>query len=88
MSLKLPGFSSSRTKRIVNALLYYVMIPLPSQVLISAISLLRKKASTRREQNGYLSAKVYKIFEMPLLFRELFREKSKKIDVGAHKKGK
>lgn len=49
---------------------------------------LRKKASTRREQNGYLSAKVYKIFEMPLLFRELFREKSKKIDVGAHKKGK
>ena len=54
------------------------MIPLPSQVLISAISLLRKKASTRREQNGYLRAKVYKIFEMPLLFQELFREKSKK----------
>ena len=39
---------------------------------------LRKKASTRREQNGYLCAKVYKIFEMPLLFQELFREKSKK----------
>lgn len=64
------------------------MIPLPSQVLVSTISLLRKKASTRREQNGYLRAKVYKIFEMPLLFQELFREKSKKIDVGAHKKGK
>lgn len=64
------------------------MIPLPSQVLISAISLLRKKASTRREQNGYLRAKVYKIFEMPLLFQKLFREKSKKIDVRAHKKGK
>lgn len=32
--------------------------------------------------------KLLKIFEMPLLFRELFREKSKKIDVGAHKKGK
>ncbi len=30
--------------------------------------------------------KLLKIFEMPLLFRELFREKSKQIDVGAHKK--
>ena len=39
---------------------------------------LRKKASTRREQNGYPNAKVYKIFEMPLLFREFFSEKSKK----------
>jgi len=64
------------------------MIPLPSQVLISTISLLRKKASTRREQNGYLRAKVYKIFEMPFLFRELLVRKTKKIDVGAHKKGK
>ena len=54
------------------------MIPLPSQVLVSTSLFLRKKASTRREQNGYLSAKVYKIFEMPLLFQELFREKSKK----------
>jgi len=52
------------------------MIPLPSQVLISTISLLRKKASTRREQNGYLRAKIYKIFEMPLLFRELLKEKN------------
>lgn len=48
---------------------------------------LRKKASTRREQNGYLRAKIYKIFEMPLLFRELLVRKTKKIDVGAHKKG-
>ena len=30
---------------------------------------LRKKASTRREQNGYPSAKVYKIFEMPIVPR-------------------
>ena len=64
------------------------MIPLPSQVLISAISLLGKKASTRREQNGYLSAKVYKIFEMPLLSRNFLERKAKKIDVGAHKKEK
>ena len=49
---------------------------------------LRKKASTRREQNGYLRAKIYKIFEMPLLFRELLVRKTKKIDVGTHKKGK
>ena len=32
--------------------------------------------------------KLLKIFEMPLLFRELLVRKTKKIDVGAHKKGK
>ena len=38
---------------------------------------------------SFYRGKVYKIFEMPLLFLELFLErKAKKIDVGAHKKGK
>lgn len=63
------------------------MIPsLPSPHL-SNLSF-EKESINSGEQNGYLRAKIYKIFEMPLLFRELFREKSKKIDVGAHKKGK
>ena len=35
-------------------------------------SIKKEEASTRREQNGYPSAKVYKIFEIPLLFQELF----------------
>ena len=42
MTLKLPGFSSSRTKRSKRTL-YYVMIHQPSQVLVSTISPFKKE---------------------------------------------
>ncbi len=45
----------------------------PPQVLVSTISSFkRKKASTRREQNGYLRAKVMKIIGKSYHFRLFF----------------
>lgn len=61
------------------------MIPLPSQVLVSTISpLKRKKSINSAWANGYLRAKVMKIIGKSYLFRLLFFKKHKNSVVWGH----
>ena len=74
----LRSFSSSRTKRQVNAF-YYVMIPLPSQVLVSTISLFwERKHQLGVSRMGICVQRYIKYLKCLSFSRNFFRKKSKK----------
>ena len=72
MTLKLPGFSSSRTKRSKRTL-YYVMIHQPSQVLVSTISPFKKEEKHQLGVSERVSAykgneNNWKVVSFPIIF--------------------